>query len=236
MKKNFLFITGMALFSFACQNGSNSDQQAAKDSTKMTEEAAAVSAKPANILSIWQKVSNYNKWLMAYEAHDSVRLANGLHNYIIGRDLDDSNMVVVALHMDDVEKAKAFAAAPSLKAAMQKGGVIGAPTISYRDVQSLDTTTNSNKTRLSITSKVKDFDAWKKEYDSHLQMRTNAGLTQRSMSFGFDDKNEISLVFMVADVKKAKDFLQSKDLKDRMEASGAIGKPTIHLYTISKKY
>ena len=39
----------------------------------------------------------------------------------------DSNMVMVALKADDMAKAKAFAKDPSLKKAMQKGGVTGAP-------------------------------------------------------------------------------------------------------------
>ena len=45
----------------------------------------------------------------AYDGHDSARLANGMHNYVIARGVDDSNTVMVAIKADDISKAKAFA-------------------------------------------------------------------------------------------------------------------------------
>ena len=81
------------------------------DTTAMTTPAA----KPMNVMVIQHKVANYAKWKPGYDAHDSARLANGLKSYVIGRGMDDSNMVVVILKMDDVNKAKAMAASPDLK-------------------------------------------------------------------------------------------------------------------------
>ncbi len=227
-----LFSVSALLFMVSCQNGP--DQKAATDSIKPA--VPAVPAKPANVLAIWHKVANYNKWMQGYEAHDSARLANGLHNYVIARDLSDSNMILVALKMDDLAKAKTFISSPDLKAAMEKGGVLGKPIPNFLDVQMMDTSTNSTTTRVMVQHKVKDFDAWKKVYDSDKQMRMDAGLTDRSLAYSFDDKNEITLVFAVSDVKKAKDFMNSKGLKDKMAAGGVIGAPTVHMYTVAKKW
>ena len=226
-----LFSVSALLFMVSCQNGP--DQKAAADSTKPVVTAPA---KPANVLAVWHKLANYSKWMQGYEAHDSSRLASGLHNYVIGRDLADSNMVLVALKMDDVAKAKSFISAPDLKAAMEKGGVLGKPTPVFLDVQMMDTATNTTTTRIMVTHKVKDYDAWKKVYDEDKQMRMDAGLTDRSLAYSFDDRNEVTLVFAVSDMKKAKDFMNSKALKDKMAAGGVIGAPTVHMYTVAKKW
>lgn len=233
MKNKFLF--SLALFccmAIACQNGS--DKQPVTDSMKPVEKT--MPAKPANIAAIWHKVKDYQKWLPGYIAHDTARIAAGLHDFVIGRDADDSNMVLVALHMDDTGKARAFMHNPSLKAAMQKGGVTGTPTISLLNVQMLDTATNQSTQRLSIMHQVKDYDAWKKAFDEHKKVRTDAGLIDRMISRSFDDPNTVTIVLAVTDVKKARDFVQSKDLKDKMTAAGVIGVPTTRIYTIVKKF
>lgn len=196
----------------------------------------AAVAKPANTLLIWHKVANFDMWLAAYEAHDSARLANGLHNYIIGRDAGNPNLVLVALQIDDVEKAKAFGASQDLKAAMQKAGVTGTPAISYLDVQMLDTTTNASTTRLMVSHKVKDWDAWKKAFDSHKQVRLDAGLIDRAVGYEIGNKNQVTVVCAVIDAAKAKAFINSKEVKDRMAEAGVEGPPTIHFYTVAKKW
>ena len=86
---------------------------------------------PQNMMVVTHKVADFAKWKTSYDEHDSLRLANGIHSYVIGRGMQDSNMVLVAVKVDDMAKAKAFAKDPSLKKAMQKGGVTGAPTISF---------------------------------------------------------------------------------------------------------
>ncbi len=200
---------------------------------KTSEPAAAT--KPPNVLVITHKVANYAKWKPMYDAHDSLRQAYGLHNYVVSRGLDDSNMVMVALHMDDAAKAKVFTELPNLKETMKKGGVLGAPTISYVDVQMVDTSANS-QIRLRMTHKVKDWDAWKKEFDSHKQVRMDAGLIDRSLGYSIGDNHKVSIVFAVSDIKKAKAFLSSKDLKDKMTAAGVEGPPTVFFYNVVQKY
>jgi hypothetical protein len=182
------------------------------------------------------KVANYAKWLPAYEAHDSARLANGLHSYIIARGTEDSNKVLVAMRMDDADKAKTVAASPDLKARMKKGGVTGVPTMDFLELVMNDTTALSATTRLMVRAKVKDWDAWKKSFDSHKQARVDAGLTDRAVGHTVGDNHNVTLVFAVSDMAKAKEFMNSKDLKDRMAEAGVDGPPTSFFYKISAKY
>lgn len=232
------------LFVFtSCNSGSNSSQSAAdKDSTMadtsttMAAPTSTPSAALGNVLVIKHKVANYDKWKVAYDSDDSDRMANGLHNFVIGRGMDDPNMILVVLKMDDVNKAKAFSTSQELMNKMKKGGVMGKPEISFINVVMNDTTKIDTKARLMATDKVKDWDVWKKVFDSHKQARIDAGLIDRGVGYSTDDNHQISLVFAVTDKKKADDFSKSKDLKEKRDAAGAIGPQTFFYYNIVQMY
>src|SRR5688572_4543515 len=78
-----------------------------------------------NIVVVRYKVSDFAKWRASYDTRDSMRTANGLHNYVLGRGVADSNTIMVAVKADDMEKAKTFAKGAALKSALQKGYVTG---------------------------------------------------------------------------------------------------------------
>jgi hypothetical protein len=226
------------LFLSSCNNASEEKKadETKTDATVAPPAEPAAPAKPANVLIIKHKVANFTKWMALYESHDSARLAYGLHNYVVSRGVKDTNMVMVALKMDDVNKAKEFAAMPDLKERMKKGGVLGIPTFDYRDVQMLDNSTNASTARVMISHKVKDWDAWKKEFESHKQVRMDAGLTDRALSYSIGDNHMVNIVAVVNDMKKAEAFMSSKDLKDKMTAAGVEGPPTIFFYNVVKSY
>ncbi len=228
------FAVGMSFSMSSCNSGDEKKPIDAPADTSTVK--ASTPAKPANLMVMMHKVANFAKWKVNYEAHDSMRLAYGIHNFVLARGIKDTNMVLVAVRMDDAAKAKEFAALPDLKAAMQKGGVIGVPTVNYLDVQMQDTTANAATTRVMITHKVKDWDAWKKVYDEDKPNRVNAGFTDRMLAYNVGDNHMVSMVLLVSDMKKAEDFSKSPELKAKMEAGGVEGPPTFFYYTIAKKY
>jgi hypothetical protein len=175
---------------------------------------------------IKQKVGNFSKWYVVYEGHDSARVASGLHNFVVGRGLKDSNIVLVALRVDDTTKAKQFANSPGLMAAMKKGGVIGKPTINYSLNKFHDDNTDSSAQRAIVNFKVKDYDAWKNVFDSDKPERMNAGLTLRAINQDLDDPH----------MKQAEDFMHSKELRHRMDSAGVVGQPSAFFYHVVKQY
>lgn len=234
----FAFVTGMFFISSCNSAETKTDETATGDTAAKKEEAPppAAPAKPSNVMLIWHKVANYAKWLPGYEAGDSARLANGLHNYVLGRGITDSNMVMVAMKMDDTDKAKKFAADPGLKATMQKAGVLGAPKMTYLDVQMMDAGTDGSTLRVMRTIKVKDYDTWKKAFDANKQMRVDAGLTDRAVGYSVGDNHSVSIVYAVNDKKKADAYFNSPELKERMKTGGVEGTPETFWYNVAKKY
>jgi hypothetical protein len=225
-------IAGMALLS--CNNGKDDDTTTVNTDTTAT--TATVPAPLPDLLVVQHKVNNFNKWKAAYESHDSARVSAGIHAFVIGRGVEDSNMVLVAMRMDDTAQARQFMANPDLKTVMQKGGVTGKPAINTVHVQWMDNSTNTATTRVLVMHKVTDWDAWKKTFDSHKQVRMDNGLTDRIIATDLNDNHMVSAVFAISDMAKAKAFMASKELKDKMTEAGVEGPPTIFMYNVVQQY
>jgi hypothetical protein len=50
------------------------------------------------------------------------------------------------------------------------------------------------------------------------------------------DNHKVTIVFAISDMEKAKAFMASKDLKDKMAEAGVDGPPTFFFYKIAAKY
>ncbi len=233
-----LFVAASTLFLGSCNSGEDkkTDEPMADSTDAKIETTVTAPSGPTSIMIIRHKVANYAKWKTGYESHDSFRLASGLHNYVIARGTEDSNMLLVAVKMDDVDKAKAFAASPDLKAKMKEVGVTGTPVVDFLKSVVNDTTALQSTIRVMMRNKVKDWDAWKKVFDSHKQARTDAGLSDRVVAHSVGDTHNITLVFAITDMDKAKAFMNSQDLKDKMKEAGEEGPPDIFFYKVTQRY
>ena len=226
-----------------CSCNSNEDKKTedtTATATTTTEKAPETTPPPklSNVMLMQFKVTDFAKWQSKYELkeRDSIRRAVGLTNYVVGRGLDDPNKVIVFLKMEDANKAKELTGSQGMKDRMKEAGVTGTPTFNYVEVVMDDNSPIEQTNRLMMTHKVKDWDAWKKEFDDHKQVRMDAGLIDRALAHDINDNHQVEIVFAVTDMAKAKAFLQSKDLKDKMEKAGVEGKPTSFFYNIEKMY
>ncbi|MDP3920341.1 MAG: cyclase [Candidatus Omnitrophota bacterium] len=82
---------------------------------------------------IRHRVSDYDRWKKAYAAHGAVRAQNGFKKSVVHRYVDDPNHLIILFDVDDVEKAKTFAADPALAQKMKEAGVIDEPKFFYLD-------------------------------------------------------------------------------------------------------
>lgn len=241
MKRFKILATAVAAvylsFSFsACNSGEETKKADMPVDTVAQKMDVAPIAKPSDILIIMHKVANFAKWRPVFEANDSMQKTFGLHNYVLARGAKDSNMVMVVIKIDDVAKAKEFTQSADLKTKMKAAGVMGAPVFSYVNIQMVDTSANLQTARLMFTHKVKDWDAWKKEFDSHKQVRLDAGLSDRAVGYSIDDNHMVTVVCSVNDMKKAEAFVGSKELKEKMAAAGVEGAPTLFYYNVVQRY
>jgi len=232
----------LALASCGSNQSNESTESTTADSTAASTNNESVTASstivntPENMIVVTHKVANFSKWKASYDEHDSVRLAFGVHSYVIGRSIEDTNMVMVALKVDDMEKAKAFSKDPSLKKAMQKGGVVGAPTVQFTTMVYQDTAKIDTRVRSRTTFTVKDFDVWRKTFESHKQTRIDNGLTDRAFGHDANDDHKVTLVVAVNDTAKARAFWKSDLLKQQRAESGVTSQPQRFVYTVVQRY
>jgi hypothetical protein len=76
-------------------------------------------------LSIHHKVKDYASWRKGYDEHEKSRVSAGVTNGRVFRSAEDPNDILIIQDVADVAKARAWLAAPDLKTAMEKAGVVG---------------------------------------------------------------------------------------------------------------
>jgi heme-degrading monooxygenase HmoA len=74
-------------------------------------------------------VVDYDRWFPVFTEHQAVRQAHGATGHTVSRAVADPNTIVIVTDFATLEGAQAFTQDPSLRAAMERGGVDGAPQV-----------------------------------------------------------------------------------------------------------
>jgi hypothetical protein len=234
-----LVCMAMPLLFISCGNEEAATEPEVATADTTTAPAAAVSTivtTPQLMALIKHKVKDYAAWKTLFDSDDSARLASGLHTYVVGRGMDDSMTVVIAMKVDDLDKAKAFAKDPRLKTVMQKGGVVSAPEVSFVNVVWQDTANVGAIPRVITTYTVKDWDAWKKVYEETKQVRVDNGIVVRQYGHDADDNKKVSTVTALTDVAKAKAHWTSDVIKKTIADAGITSELNRFVFNIVQRY
>lgn len=232
-------------FFASCGSNQSKTESSTTDTTKTTTtnvtqpsaSASTIDTMPQNMLVIRQRVANFSKWKPVFESRDSIRLANGIHKYVIGRGVQDSNMIMTAMKIDDVAKAKTYTKDPGLRQAMQKGGIIGSPTFMLQKVVYQDTATlDPNTIRAMNIFTVKDWNNWRNAFENNRSLRKDNGIADRVYGYDVDDNHKVTLVVALTDTAKAGMFYRSDRFKQNREKAGVVGQPQQFLYRIVQRY
>jgi hypothetical protein len=244
IKFALLLCTAGSSFLMACGDNNEKTETHTIDSTTITNVDTGTAGRqtnivttPENMMVVRHKVANFQKWKASYDAHDSMRLANGVHNYVIARGVQDTSTIMVALRIDDVAKAKAFSNDPSLKEAMKKGGVTGTPSIMFHTLVYQDRSSIApDMVRSMNMFTVKDWDTWKKSFESNRQLRADNGLVDRVYGYDVDDNHKVTAVFAITDSAKANAFWKSDLIKQKRTEAGIVGQPEMFMYRVVQMY
>jgi quinol monooxygenase YgiN len=83
------------------------------------------------IVIVQHTVRDYDAWKAVFDEHQAVRTRHGATGHWLYRGADDPNEVTVLNQFPSKGQAEAFAADPSLKEAMERGGVTSEPRVSW---------------------------------------------------------------------------------------------------------
>ncbi len=76
--------------------------------------------------------------------------------------------------------------------------------------------------------KVEDFAKWKAEFDGDTEMRKGAGEKSYQIFRTDDDPNSLAILFEWDNLDNARKFMQSEELREKMQQAGIIGQPDIY--------
>ena len=80
---------------------------------------------------VQHKVKDFAAWKKVYDSVADLRASNGELSDQIYRDVSDPNKLTAIFKWDSLENARKYASSPELKAAMEKAGVEGPPSIYF---------------------------------------------------------------------------------------------------------
>ena len=83
------------------------------------------------VMIVKHKVADFNNWKKAFDSMTPVRKSHGWLGHEVYRDPQDPNDVTIVNRVATIEGAKAYGTSPELKAAMQNGGIVSEPSISF---------------------------------------------------------------------------------------------------------
>ena len=81
---------------------------------------------------------------------------------------------------------------------------------------------------LLIQHQVKDFAAWKKVFDSAIDLRTSSGELSAQVYHDQSDPNKVTTINKWNSLANAQKFAHSPELKAAMEKAGVEGAPNIY--------
>jgi quinol monooxygenase YgiN len=79
-----------------------------------------------------------------------------------------------------------------------------------------------------VQQQVKDFEVWKKAYDSFTELRTSKGQVSDKIFRDESNPNKITVILHWDSLENAKKYAQSPELKAAMQKAGVEGPPQIH--------
>jgi hypothetical protein len=82
---------------------------------------------------------------------------------------------------------------------------------------------------LLVRHRVSDYAKWKRAYDGHLSARRKAGLREKALLRSVKNPRDVVILFQAGDLKKAKAFASSAQLRKAMKAAGVVGKAEISI-------
>ena len=86
-----------------------------------------------------------------------------------------------------------------------------------------------------IRHKVKDYTKWKPVFDEHGATRKASGSKGGYLLRNVDDANEVVIFMEMDDLEKARQLVQSEDLRQAMERSGVADQPDIYFLDLDDR-
>lgn len=227
MRKNLRLIWSAApvvvLFLTSC--GTKSSDQAANevafDSVKLTPYSGFTA------VAMTHEVHDYRTWLTAYND-----LSDPDSRVSIYASPEDPNLITVFELTKSHKEARNAFSSPHFREILQAEGVTTEPVLSYFDVKFRASSSTNKIYRLGVSHEVDNYEHWRKVFDEDEPIREKANLELRAISTNADNPNMVNILFATDDIEKAKEVINSEELKKRMTEAGVRSEPVFAVFRV----
>lgn len=200
------------------------DQQAngeAFDSVTLTTYSGSTA------VAVTHEVHDYKTWLEAYNklSDPGSRLSNFASP-------EDPNLVTVFELTRSHKDAKNVFESVQFRENLKIEGVTSEPQLSFFDVKYLVPVQTDKIYRLGVSHEVDDYDHWKKIFDQDEHIRSKANLELRAISTNADNPLMVNILFATDDLERAKETINSEELKRRMKEAGVRTEPIFAVFRV----
>ena len=224
---SMISVISLLAFVVGCGGEKKSDQSensAAFDSVKVPTYTGYTA------VAVTHEVKNYDAWLKVYsDASDPQSRIS------IFASPDDPNLVTVFELTKSHEEAKNAFTSDHYKKIMLEEGVTSEPVYHYYDIKFRVTGKTEKIYRLGVSHEVENYDQWKKIFDEDEPIRSKANLELRAISLDADNSHMVNIMFATDDIDKAKEVINSDELRKRMQDAGVRSEPVFTVLTVPKK-
>lgn len=220
-------IFSLLIFTAGCSGGKKSNEaenSIAFDSIKIPSYSGNTA------VAVTHEVKNFEDWYKVYsdESDPQSRLS-------IFASPDDPNLVTVfELTKSHVEAKNAFTS-DHYKKIMLEEGVTSDPIYHYYDIKFRVPGKTEKNYRLGVSHEIENYDQWKKIFDEDEPIRAKANLELRAISLDADNPHMVNIMFATDDIDKAKEVINSDELRKRMRDAGVKSEPVFTVLTVPKK-
>lgn len=178
-------------------------------------------------VAVTHEVGDYKTWLNAY-----TNLSNPASRLSVYASPEDPNLVTVFELTKSHEDAKTVFASPQFRESLQEEGVTSDPVFNFFDVKFRSLTPTIKNYRVGVSHEVADYERWKKLFDEDESTRAKANLELRAISTNADNPKMVNILFATDDFQKAKDVINSDELRKRMTEAGVKSEPVIIVFQV----
>lgn len=145
---------------------------------------------------------------------------------------EDANLITVFELTKSHEEARSVLQSPEFREHLEAEGVTTEPQVAFFDIKFRVTTPTERKYRLGVAHEVSDYEHWKKIFDEDEPIRAKANLELRAISTNADNPFMVNILFATDDIQKAKDVINSDELRRRMTEAGVRGEPVFAVFRV----
>jgi len=231
-KFNKLSFFLLSIIILASCGTTNDNESRDEDAALLKESASVVLKDPITAIAFVYKVSSWEEWKEKFDDDKEARADRGMETLGILVSTENSKEVTVFIRTLGHEESVTYTTSDEMQRQMVSYGVIGDPELFFFDIVEMPEREFPQKYRFMISHDVKDYEFWKQKFDEHNPDRLEAGLEVAGIARGYENPDNVSVMFAFDDMDEARLFAESEELKSSMEVAGVVGDPVIYWLSV----